>query len=299
MLMHMEGKIEESGGRRRIIIPMRDKIMEFEKKMLCNSACPYILPMFFLNTDGTSQICYDFTGYVQLKESVGTRISEEFSAIERPEMVFDALNILSGMLRTIKGLENYLIFPERITIHTDCIFIDPDSGRVAVAFYPDGRSESTVQSRILTLIDDLSKLYGTDEVDRYLMALKDNFKRTNPGLDGMLRLLGNMQREISYIYGRPKNSRNEEGVEAFYDGAADGTEQNGVCGKAGANRMKMIKAAIFLILTAGLIAVFMSAGLEIPQFVGSTVVVVGIVLSLMRRRQHKIKGRSECPPFQK
>lgn len=292
-LQSLEGQIEESGGRRKFIIPMEKKIMYFEKRMLYDGECPYILPIRFLNKNGKEEIYYDFTGYIQLKEYIKNITINEISAAAGNNAVCSALNVISGILTCIKGLENYLIFSDRITIHTDFVFIHPDAGLVLMAFYPNDCHDLTLQSRIIMMIEDLVLLYRTDEVTQYLLVLKDFIERKNPGLDGIRGYLGMMQREISYAFGSNKDFRREENKEGICEHEQIENNNTSNVNAPGTNfsertrflsNKKIMKSMYLqLILVTGLAVLYMSGIFDAMEFIGLVVLAAGADLWLIRK----------------
>lgn len=274
--MDMSGRIEESAGRRKFQIDMTASIKEYEKKMLGSGECPYTIPMHFLSEGHTLKAIYDYTGYIQLKEYAGRKIHSGTSAREDQRVIEAVLQILSGILECIKGMENHLIFPERITIHPDVVFIDSNTGRAALAFCPE-ESSKTLQSRITVLIHMLAGLFGSEEANQYLKKMEDFIFEKNPGLDGMITFLGAMQREVNYIYWNTKNFRMNEARET-----APNPVQTEKKGKRYDFRWKT--AAVQILLVAGLIAVYLSGRLSTVSFAGLAVIAAAIDLQILRKR---------------
>lgn len=280
--MSKETQMDESSGRRKFCIVPGGKFRGFEKRMLCDSGCPYTLPMHFLAEDRTEKACYDFTGFIQLAEYIkreaGNQAAGNTAAGEKPRekqrAVFGALDILSGILECLKGMENYLLFPERLQLHPDVIFINADSGRAAVAFYPCGNSETSLQSMVAALIEDMNIMYRDDEAGRYLIKLKDFIRMKNPGLEGIISSLGTLQREISYIYWKPVEFRNAEEPAPLYESALPDKLHR---------RTAATAIAIQGVFGAGLTAVFLSGALDIVSFAGLAAIAAGADLWIMRK----------------
>ncbi|MDD3168881.1 MAG: DUF6382 domain-containing protein, partial [Eubacteriales bacterium] len=105
MLIHfisMEGQIEESAGRRKFHLLTESKIPDYEKRMLSESHCPYILPMYFISEDGVEAAYYDFTGYLQSGDYI--RRNTSCAGRENRKQVCDALDLLYETLARIKGM---------------------------------------------------------------------------------------------------------------------------------------------------------------------------------------------------
>jgi len=188
------------------------------------------------------------------------------------------LYILSGILECVKGIENYLILPERISVHTDVVFVDLDTDRIRLAFYPNENPELSLQSRITGLVHEISGLLHSDEADQYLNKIDDFILMKNPGLDGMISFLGSMQREAGYIYGNLKNFRKieeQESLPANHDQIDKRRKKYDVHLKT---------AAIQIIPAVGLLAVFLSGRLSMINFVGVAIITAAIDLMILRKR---------------
>ncbi len=270
--------LEESAGKRKIFLIMEEKIMGFEKRMLCDSGCPFTLPMHFISEGETEKVYYDFTGFIQLEEYIKRITTTDRSDRESQKTIFDALDVMTKILECLKGMESYLLFPERISIHPDLIFINLNDGRIAFAFYPNEKMDMPLQSRVIEMVDAINGLYGDVEAEQFLEKFKDYIYMKNPGLDGMIGNLGILQREVSYIFWNTKNFRREEEKE-FIDGREHADKPLTAVLKAPAS-LKTI--AIQAFLGVGLLTVFLSGILEMMNFAGLFVIVAGVDLLIMR-----------------
>ncbi len=271
-------RIEESAGRRKFQIIMEADIREYEKKMLCSGQCLYAVPMHFISEDRRLHAFYDFTGYVQLTECIKRKLESYTPGRENQKLITDLLHILSGILECVKGMENYLILPERISVHPDVVFVDMDTDRIKLAFYPNENLELSLQNRIAGLIQDLSGLFHSDEADQHLKKIEDFILMKNPGLDGMIGFLGSMQREAGYIYGNSKNFRKIEEQESLSendDQIDHSRKKYDFCLKT---------AAILIIPVVGLLAFFLSGKLDIMNFAGLALITAAIGLMIFRKR---------------
>lgn len=119
----------------------------------------------------------------------------------------DSLEVVTNILNTIKGMENYLLFPDRLKIDLDTVFIHPDSKKAEFAFIPASKQERSLQDRVIGIIEEIKQIYGLQETNQYLDQFIDTVQQKNLGLDGMINVLGEIQREISYIYWDTNNFR--------------------------------------------------------------------------------------------
>lgn len=279
--------LEESAGKRRIFLIMDERIMEYEKRMLCDSGCPFTLPMHFISDEESMKAYYDFTGYIQLEEYIKRKTFIDVSDRESQKSLFDALDVLTKILECLKGMESYLLFPERISIHPDLIFIDLSKKCLAFAFYPNEMMDKPLQSRIIDIVDAINGLYGEVEVEQFLEKFKDYIYKKNPGLDGMIGNLGILQREVSYIFWNTKNFRGEE--EKVPNDGKEYTEKplTAVLKKPSSKQIIVIQA----FFGVALLAVFLSGILDIVNFAGLMVIAAAVDLLIMRTLPLKYRFR--------
>ena len=279
--------LEESAGKRKILLVMDENIMDFEKRMLCDSDCPFTLPMHFISDEESMKAYYDFTGYIQLEEYIKRNKVSDSTNRESQNTIFDALDVLNKILECLKGMEEYLLFTERISIHTDLVFIDLCNKHLAFAFYPNEMIGKPLQSRIIDIVDSINGLYGDVEAEQFLEKFKDYIYKRNPGLDGMIGNLGILQREASYIYWNTKNFRGVEEPESN-DGREYTDKPLTVLKKSPSMKIIVIQALI----GAALLAVFLSGILEIVKLAGLTVITAAVDLMIIRmlRLKYRFSG---------
>lgn len=277
-IITQQGEVDESAGKRKFCLTLDEKLMDYEKRMLCESGCPYTLPMHFISDGGTDRAYYDFTGFVQLEEYIKRKLSFEVGDRENGRTVSDALNLLSGILECLKGMERYLFYPERYSIHPDAIFVELDYGRVTVAFYPNDEPELTLQARILLLIDRIDEVCRDDDTDKYLNKLKDAVYLRNPGLDGMTAILGTIQRDVSYIYWNTAAFRRAEVSET--PEKEDVEKQTALPWKKTARRKSAAVQVAFAVVLA---AVLLSGKLDAVNFAGLAIIAAGLDIWIMRK----------------
>lgn len=270
--------IEESAGKRKIFLIMEEKIREYEKRMISDSGCPFTLPMHFISDDETRKVYYDFTGFIQLEEYIKRKATTVRSDRESEKTIFDALDVLTKILECLKGMESYLFFPERISIHPDSIFINLNDGRIAFAFYPNEKMEMPLQSRVIEIVDAINGLYGDVETEQFLEKFKDYIYMKNPGLDGMIGNLGILQREVSYIFWNTKNFRGGEEKESIDNREHADKPLTSVLKRPAPLQTIVIQALIGVVL----FVVFLSGILEIVNFAGLIVIAAGVDMLIMR-----------------
>ena len=293
-----EARIEDSAGRRKFRLALDNRLKEYEKGMLCRSRCPHILPMHVLNEDGEERAYYDFTGTVPLTEYLRRLASCSASGMENKKAVGDALDALSGILGCIKGMENHLVFPERIAVHPDAVFVDPDNGKIFLAFYPLEDPETTFQSRILSLVDAMKEVWRDPETAQYFEKFREYIQMRNPGLDGMIAMLDTLRREVGYIYWNSgcfrepgdKEPGADHGLnERTTDAGRFTYKQNGMKQGTGKNRDSKRAliglVALQAVFAACFAAAFLSDAFDIVNLAGMAVIAAAIDLSILRKLQ--------------
>jgi len=284
------GIIEESAGRRRFCLVMNAALHDYEKRMLCDSRCPYTLPMHFITIEGTESAYYDFTGFLQLEEYIKRNRKNEFQKEYNHKPVCAALELLARILDTMKGMESYLLFPERFLIHPDTIFVH-SNGHVSIACCKNETPESDLQGRIIALVENLIGLYQDHDAEQYLIKYKEMIRIKNPGLDGMISILESLKREVNYIYWNAKNFRKEDSnICLEYDSMErnqNTTDRNGhrFPLKQAARNNKLIAFQVLII--AVLIAIFLFSTIELSTFAGISAITAGADLWLMRKLRLK------------
>ena len=282
------------GGGKRYFSLRADKIMNYQKRMLSEGGCPFTLPMHFILDEGIEKAYYDYSGLVQMKEFIGRIRSTDHSAGNDGKLINIVLNLLADLMDCLKGMEEYLLFPDAVSIESDLIFVDMQSEKAIFAYNPYADPEISIQDRILCLIDSINEMCQDSEADQYLCKLKDLIYQKNPGTDGMISMLGTMKREISYIYWEPINFRSQETKESgSNENYAGNQDVDHVC-MAKVSRFpandKSDKIKLIAIQTAAaalLIGVFLSGILDMTNFAGLVIILAGADLLIMRKIQNK------------
>mgnify|MGYP000990075381 CR=1 FL=1 len=220
-LVAKEGRITEANGKRKFYLQFNDsEILKYEKRMLSDSGCPYILPMSFLCEDRITTVWYDHTGYIQLKEYVRTAYCGT-SELNVREPIYEAMDILLRILQNLRDAEDYLILPDRISVNPSTIFINPSNASISLAFYPNEMPELTFQERLLKMISKINSWYQNDEVDQYTARFQNMIFEKNLGLEGMISILCTIQRELSYIYCNTSHLRKPAETKDMYTETED------------------------------------------------------------------------------
>jgi hypothetical protein len=289
-IMMMQEQIEETAGKRHIRLIPDERFREFEKRMLCDSSCPYTLPMHFMADHGNDTVFYDFTGHIQLTDYIKSEKTFDSDAKDRGngKMVCETLKLLIGIMECVKGMERYLLFSERYSLHSDFIFVNSDSKKPAIAFYPVVQSNKTLQQKIQELIDALT-CCGDDDTGKYLNQFKQTIDFKNPGLDGMISLAGKLCRDAGYIYWNPDSLRSADPTIST-EKEECGKEMRKVAVKKPLKRLNSLKyLAIQGIIAALLTFVFFSGYFDCSGFAGLAIIAVGVDLWIVRRLRFQVK----------
>lgn len=278
------GQVEETAGKRKFFLIPESKIMEFEKRMLSESGCPYTLPMHFISDEGREIAYYDFTGFVQMEEYIKRKIALKAGERDGGKPAGDMLKLLSGILECLRGMERYLLSPERCAVHPDAIFVEPGTGQVSFAFYPGGGQGLTLRERIFFLIDRMSELCHDEVAGGYLHRVKSEIGDQNPGLDGMISVLGAAQREVGYIYWNTASFRKEEGngspMKNDVGDQAAPVRKKSAFTKAGVFPKIIAIQAVFAALLA---AAFLTGRLDAASFAGLAIIAAGADAGILHR----------------
>lgn len=288
-LASKKAQIEELSGRRKFYLEYdKSSFFEYEKRMLSDSECPHTLPMHFLSEEGKETAYYDFTEFIQLEEYIRRKSYPDDLEIEYQALLHDALDILSRILQCLKGLDEYLLSPNRISLESDTIFISLNNDNINLVFIPNRNNGLPLQGKIIALIETIRCFYHHSEVEQCIERFIELIYQKNLGLDGMIATLGNIQREVGYIYWNKKDFRKVEVSEPILEERKnqDAAER---CGNDVLKESFFIKKPNWLIalvmqsiLVAGLLIIFYSRILEITDFAGLLIIAAGADLWLMK-----------------
>ncbi|MDO4518206.1 MAG: DUF6382 domain-containing protein, partial [Bacillota bacterium] len=98
-------------------------VHDFERIMLTSGDCSDLLPMLFIGEEGNQVAYYNCNGFTPLSSY----------KIDRTE---DALFIMEKVLLIVSHVVEYLIMPAKITLSTDTVFFNFDTGEIKIAYVP-------------------------------------------------------------------------------------------------------------------------------------------------------------------
>ncbi len=293
------GEREALGGGRRFTRNYEiNSFYDYEKRIMQEGCCPSILPMSFIQENGRVTVFYDVTGYRLLKDDIEMQLSAELEMRGPRQLLCNAVDILADIIEKLKYLENHLLFPERLHLDLDCIFIHTVSRKAVFSYIPKRMKESNFEKQLLNLLEDIKGSYHHPEIDQYYDRLINFMKENNPGLDGLISNLGMIQRELSYIYNHSEHFRvNTDSIETPAEemkvDEALNEKSNFRIGIKFEKRSAAIKLVTlqlaFVLLVA---AIYLSAGLDLIQLAGFICFSAGVDLWLVRKLN--LKGQSSA-----
>ena len=131
-----------------------ESILDFERAMLSSGECAYLLPMLFVSGDSQHVAYYDCKGFVPLSRY----------RVDRTE---DALFILERVLIILSCAIEYLITPAKISLSTDTVFFNAETGEIKIAYVPVREEPAGTCANLLRLTAQL-KSEVTDSYRGYL-----------------------------------------------------------------------------------------------------------------------------------
>ena len=159
-----------------------DSILDFERVMLSSGQCTDLLPMLFVNGDAKHVAYYDCKGFVPLSRY----------RVDRTE---DALFILERVLIILSGAIEYLITPAKISLSTDTVFFNVETGEIKIAYVPVREEPAGTSKNLLRFIAQL-KAEVMDEYRGYLDRFAALVYRNNYHLRELTDRMGLLRREL-------------------------------------------------------------------------------------------------------
>ena len=286
------GQIEDFFGRRCFCLTFESQdILDYEKKILSTEGTPYTLAMNFIVNEGKIKAFYDFTGRIQITDYIHRKKEEMNAANDGNCAVQNFLKILLCILNGLKGIEDHLIFSNRMLLEMGALFIDPNTENVVFAYLPEDTTNDSqsLQCKLFFMFDRLAEEYEEQEVRSCLQRFKEMVLRNNLGLEGMINSAGILLREISYITWSNQDFRRVE-LNQEHD-----TSESGEIGSKEhkhdkiqylmmivswkENRKIMILQGVIVIM---LCMLYRSGWFHITDFIGFCVITTGVDLWMVR-----------------
>lgn len=160
----------------------KDSILDFERIMLSSGECVHLLPMLFVNGNSGQVAYYDCKGFTPLSRY----------RVDRTE---DALFILERVLIILSSAIEYLITPAKISLSTDTVFFNAETGEIKIAYVPVKEEPAGTCRNLLRLIAQL-KSEVTDGYRDYLDRFAAVVYGNNYHLRELTDRMGLLRREL-------------------------------------------------------------------------------------------------------
>lgn len=159
-----------------------DSILDFERVMLSSGECAHLLPMIFVSGNSQHVAYYDCKGFVPLSRY-------------RVDKTEDALFILERVLIILSSAIEYLITPAKISLSTDTVFFNTETGDIKIAYVPVKEVPAGSSRNLLRLIAQL-KADVTDGYRDYLDRFAAMVYGNNYHLRELTDRMGLLRREL-------------------------------------------------------------------------------------------------------
>jgi len=293
---------EYDGENRFCVVFPRDEFHDYERRILSDGSCPYVLPMSFIEEEAALRVCYSCDGCLVLKDAVAIQVRSGNSRRWSETPACDALGILMNVLDHLKKMENHLLFPEFISISIDEVYIHTESGKVLLAYVPFRGKQTEFRNEIINLAEEIKRLYEPSEAEHFLNRFMQYVDENHPGLNGMVNMLGMIRREASYIYTVSENFRSNisgsgQELDAKRDCGGISSEKREALGQDNEKKNKMLSFAqlfrypiLFLCIMG---AAVLSGLFDTTQLAGLAIIAAASGLWLIRRSRLLLQSREE------
>lgn len=159
-----------------------NSVLDFEKIMLTSGECSLFMPMGFLSADEGETVCYDCSGFVPLSRY----------QIDRTD---DALYILENILLILNRTVEYLLDPSKVTLNTDTVFYNKETGEVKITYVPLCSEKTDLRKNLVGFIGQLKRDVN-DVYSDYLMQTAKYIYYYNYNMTDVVNKIGVFRREI-------------------------------------------------------------------------------------------------------
>ena len=159
-----------------------NSVLDFEKIMLTSGECSLFMPMGFMTADEGETVCYDCSGFIPLSRY----------QIEKTD---DALYIIENILIILNRAVEYLLDPAKVTLTTDTVFYNKETGEVKITYVPLSSDQVNIKKSLVGFIGQLRR----DIRDRFADYLTETAKYIyyyNYNLTDIVNKVGLFRREI-------------------------------------------------------------------------------------------------------
>ncbi len=159
-----------------------DSIADYERVMLTSGECSFFMPMGFVGENDGEVVCYNCSGFAPLSSF-------------RVEKTEDALYIIECVLLILGKSVEYFISPSKITVTTDTVFYNRDTGEVKIAYVPSSSDSSNLRKGMVNFIGQLKKDIR-DGNENYLVEAAKCIFYNNYYVKEMVNKIGLFKRQL-------------------------------------------------------------------------------------------------------
>ena len=159
-----------------------DSILDYERIILTSGDCSYLIPMSFVGENGEQVAYYNCSGFAPLSTY----------SIERTD---DALFVLEKVMLILGRVVEYLITPAKITLSTDTVFYNQDTGDIKIAYVPLPSEAVSIRHNLIKFIAQL-KVDIKDGNGIYLDKLARLIHYGNYHINDIISRIGLLKREL-------------------------------------------------------------------------------------------------------
>ena len=139
------------------------RIKEYEKAAIISEKPDFLVPMSFIEIGDRERITYNYDGLISLGN------------IENCLGVKDIFNCLGDIIASMYTASNLLIFPERISLGKDMVYINQESKLTKLIFLPK-EIECNPSEELENLINEIEDMYITKGAKEYLGIIRQYIK---------------------------------------------------------------------------------------------------------------------------
>ena len=157
-------------------------IHDYERVILTSGDCDYLIPMVFIGENDEETVYYNCSGFASISTF-------------RVEKAEDALFIIEKVLLILSNIVEYLISPAKVTLNTDTVFYNQESGEIKIAYVPLPGEAVSVRRNLIKFIAQL-KADIKDGNGSYLDKIARQIHYGNYHIKEIISLVGVLRREL-------------------------------------------------------------------------------------------------------
>lgn len=169
---------QRNGGQRLHMRFAGSAVSEYEKNVILENKCRSFMEMYTVTNGSDLDVYYSMTGYTAVKNYISSR---DFSET-------DILKILLAILELVRSCEDYLIFPEYISLRPEHIFVSQEDGSLKLMYLPGYRTTKSLKKLIATLVTDLASVSSGNSEKKILKNYREQILMSEYGIQGCISL---------------------------------------------------------------------------------------------------------------